>query len=59
MEDWWNHFEDGTLFRSLFAIGDNPEVLNVGHAGVTTTEEARNDTAGSLREYDWNKRLKL
>ena len=42
-EDWWDHFEDETLFGCLFDSMGNLEKLNVAHAGVVTIENARND----------------
>lgn len=43
VEDWQDHFEDGTLFGCLFEAGENPGNMNVAHAGVTNIVEARND----------------
>ena len=42
-EDWWDHFEDETLFGCLFDPMGNLEKLNDAHAGVATIENARND----------------
>ncbi|MCG8078588.1 MAG: DDE-type integrase/transposase/recombinase, partial [Candidatus Thiodiazotropha taylori] len=50
IEDWWDQFEDGTLFGNLFEIEDNPDELNVAHAGVTTIGEARNGNPQCLSE---------
>ncbi|MEW8544975.1 MAG: reverse transcriptase domain-containing protein [Candidatus Thiodiazotropha sp.] len=34
--DWWDHFEDETLFGCLFEIEVPSELLHVAHAGVAT-----------------------
>ena len=42
-EDWWDHFENGTLFGCLFDETENSETLTAAHAGVANIENARND----------------
>ena len=43
VEDWLDHFEDGSVFGCLFEAEVNPDMLNAAHAGVANTVKARND----------------
>ena len=41
-EDWWDQFENGTLFECLFDATENSETLTVAHVGVANIDNARN-----------------